>query len=308
MEETWKPERAVQIVAGTPPGGGLDRVARALAKAITEAHLIDPPIEVVNVPGDGARRAWTHYIDNCPGDGHVLGISSPNLTSDYLVGIAGFEHSRYTPIATLVTEYIAFAVRSDSKLQTGADLLRYLGRPTSAVRVALSTALGNPNHVALAKLTRQAGGDVNAPTIRVFDTALDAVADVVGGTADLCAVTAASVLAELQAGRVRLLGVSAPERLRGAFAGTPTWKEQSADCVIGAWRGVTGPTGLTSAQVLFWARILKAATDQPGWREDLSRLSWSPMFKEGAELHAYLGKERAEFVAVLGELGLLKRQ
>lgn len=308
MEETWKPERAVQIVAGTPPGGGLDRVARALAKAITEAHLIDPPIEVVNVPGDGARRAWTHYIDNCPGDGHLLGISSPNLTSDYLVGIAGFEHSRYTPIATLVAEYIAFAVRSDSKLQTGADLLRYLGRPTSAVRVALSTALGNPNHVALAKLTRQAGGDVNAPTIRVFDTALDAVADVVDGTADLCAVTAASVLAELQAGRVRLLGVSAPERLRGAFAGTPTWKEQSADCVIGAWRGVTGPTGLTSAQVLFWARILKAATDQPGWREDLSRLSWSPMFKEGAELHAYLGKERAEFVAVLGELGLLKRQ
>jgi putative tricarboxylic transport membrane protein len=255
MEETWKPERAVQIVAGTPPGGGLDRVARALAKAITEAHLIDLPVEVVNVPGEGARRAWTHYIDNCPGDGHVLGISSPNLTSDYLVGIAGFEHSRYTPIATLVTEYIAFAVRSDSKLQTGADLLRYLGRPTSAPRVALSTALGNPNHVALAKLTRQAGGDVNALIIRVFDTALDAVADVVAGTADLCAVTAASVLAELEAGRVRLLGVSAPERLRGASAGTPSWKEQSADCVIGAWRGVTGPTGLTSAQVLFWARI-----------------------------------------------------
>src|SRR5512139_3191090 len=124
MKETWKPERAVQIVAGTPPGGGLDRVARALAKGITEAHLIDLLVEVVNVPGDSARRAWTHYIDNCPGDGHVLGISSANLTSDYLAVIAGFEHSRYTPIATLLTEYIAFAVRSDSKLQTGTDLFR----------------------------------------------------------------------------------------------------------------------------------------------------------------------------------------
>jgi len=216
MEETWKPERAVQIFAGTPPGGGLDRIGRALAKAITEAHLIDLPVEVVNVPGEGARRAWTHYIDNCPGDGHVLGISSPNLTSDYLVGIAGFEHSRYTPIATLVTEYIAFAVQSDSKLQTGADLLRYLGRPTSAPRVALSTALGNPNHVALTKLTRQARGDVNAPIIRVFDTALDAVADVVAGTADLCAVTAASVLAELQAGRVSSSTGSAGDRRRSA--------------------------------------------------------------------------------------------
>jgi hypothetical protein len=74
------------------------------------------------------------------------------------------------------------------------------------------------------------------------------------------------------------------------------------------WRRGRRPTGLTSAQVLFWARILKAATDQPGWRENLSRLSWSPMFKDAAELHAYLGRERAEFVTFLGELGLLKRQ
>jgi putative tricarboxylic transport membrane protein len=296
----------VQIVAGTPPGGGLDRVARALAKAIAEANLVEVLLEVVNVPGDGARRAWTNYVDNYRGDGHVIGISSPNLTSDYLVGIAGFEHSCYTPIATLVNEYIAFAVRSDSRLQTGADLLDLLTRPSSAVRVALSTALGNPNHVAVAKLTRQAGGDVNAPTIRVFDTALDAVADVVAGTADVCAVTAASVLAELKAGRVRLLGVSAPERLSGAFAGAPTWKEQSVDCVIGAWRGVTGPAGLTPAQVLFWAGVLKAATDQPVWCEDRLRLSWSPMFKVGVELHAYLHSERAEFIAVLGKLGLLK--
>ncbi|MGE5164696.1 MAG: tripartite tricarboxylate transporter substrate-binding protein, partial [Sphingobacteriales bacterium] len=275
---------------------------------IAKTHRFEVPIEVINVPGDGARRAWTNYVDNYSGDGHVIGISSPNLTSDYLVGIAGFEHSRYTPIATLVTEYIAFAVSSGSRLRTGADLLDLLSRPSSAVRVALSTALGNPNHVAVVKLTRQAGVDVNAPTIRVFDTALDAVADVVAGTADVCAVTAASVLAELKAGRVRLLGVSAPERLSGPFAGAPTWKEQSVDCVIGAWRGVTGPAGLKPTQVLFWAGILEAVIDQPIWREALSRSNWSPMFKEGAELHAYLEKERAELIAVLGDLGLLKRQ
>src|SRR5450759_1306925 len=128
MSENWTPQRTVQLVAGTPPGGGLDRVARALAAAITDAHLLDVAVEVVNVPGDGARRAWTHFVDQHPGDGHVIAISSPNLTSDYLVGIANFEHSRYTPIATLVTEYIAFAVGSDSALKTGADLLGRLGQ------------------------------------------------------------------------------------------------------------------------------------------------------------------------------------
>jgi putative tricarboxylic transport membrane protein len=301
----WRPTGDITLVAGTPPGGGLDRVARALAKALTEARLLDVPINVLNVPGDGARRAWS-YVDQHQGNPHVLSISSPNLTSDYLVGLASFDHSRYTPIATLITEYIAFAARTDSPLQTGADLLRHLGN--AEVTVALSTALGNPNHVAFAKLTQQAGVDVNAPTIRVFDTALDAVADVVAGSADVAAVTAASVLTELNAGRLRLLAISSPARLPAPFADTPTWKEQSADCVIGAWRGVTGTAGLTADQVRFWEGILRTATKQPVWREELKRLSWSPMFRIGAELLGYLESERSEFAVVLGELGLLRRQ
>ena len=303
---TWQPERPIQIVAGTPPGGGLDRVARALEKAVAATRQCNVPIEIVNVPGGGARKAWTDYIDRYPGDGHVIGISSPNLTTDYLVGAASFEHSKYAPIATLVTEYIAFAVRSDSPLKTGADFLNRLGSDAASLKVALSTALGNPNHIALAKLTHQAGGDVNAPVIRVFDSALTAVADVVSGSADICAVTAASVLAELAAGRVRVLGISAPERLSGAFAATPTWQEQKADCIVGAWRGVTGPAGLAADQVTYWERLLRAATEQPVWREELERLSWSPMYRDGAALRAYLDDERAEFVTVLGELGLLK--
>jgi putative tricarboxylic transport membrane protein len=301
----WTPHRALQLIAGTPEDGGLDRVARALARAITQAKLLDVPVEVVNVPGDGARRAWTQVVDKHPGDPHVLSISSPNLTTDYLVGVAEFEHTKYTPIATLVTEYIAFAVRGDSGLKVGADFLKRLAAPP--VTVALSTALGNPNHVALAQLSRAAGGDINAPAIRVFDTALDAVAEVVTGKADVCAVTAASVLKELAAGHVRVIGVSAPARLAGALAQAPTWTEQGIDCVIGAWRGVSGPPGLDDAQVKFWADIMAAATAQPIWREELARLAWSPMLLTGADLRAYLARERADFVATLRDLGLLKR-
>ncbi|MDP2356634.1 MAG: tripartite tricarboxylate transporter substrate-binding protein [Beijerinckiaceae bacterium] len=307
MSDSWKPDHAVQIVAGTPPGGGLDRVARALEKAIAQSQLIDVPVEVLNVPGDGARRAWTHCVDQHPGDGHVVSISSPNLVSDFLVGIADFEHSRYTPIATLVTEYIAFAVRADdATLPDGKALLARLGDDAAAVKIALSTALGNPNHVALAKLIKHAGGEVDAPVIRVFDTALDAVADVVAGKADVCAVTAASVLAELKAGRVRVLAISAPARLSGAFAETPTWSELGADCVIGAWRGVTGPVGLSPAQIAYWERVVTAAAAQPVWQEELARLNWSPLLATGPALDAYLDTERAEFVTVLDELGLLK--
>jgi putative tricarboxylic transport membrane protein len=307
VQSGWRPERRIELVAGTPPGGGLDRVARALVKAIEQGKLLDVPVDVVNVLGDGARRAWTGFVDKHPGDPHVISISSPNLTSDYLVGIADFEHSRYSAVATLVTEYIAFAVAAGSPLKIGADLIARLAAAPCEMTVALSTALGNPNHVALAKLTRQAGGDIEAPAIRVFDTALDAVADVIAGRSGVCAVTAASVLAELNAGRLRVLAISAPARLAGAFAATPTWQELGVDCVIGAWRGVSGPAGLSAAHVAFWAGVIEAATQQPVWRDELARLSWSPLVQTGPALHTYLAAERAEFVAVLGNLKLLKR-
>jgi len=302
----WAPERALTIAAGTPPGGGLDRVARALAEVMTDARLLDVPVNVLNVPGDGARRVWTH-LDRSPGDGHLVSISSPNLTTDHLIGLASFDHSRYVPIATLLTEYIAFVVRADSELRSGSDLLDRLASKSGAVAIALSTALGNPNHIAVAKLTRHAGGDINAPRIRVFDTALDAVADVVEGHADVGAVTTASVVKELEAGRARLLGISAPERLPAPFAATPTWIEQGADCVVGAWRGVTGPSGLDGAQVAFWQRLLADVINDTRWQSALARHCWSPMYLDGPALYAYLAQERDEMRALLGELGLLRR-
>jgi putative tricarboxylic transport membrane protein len=304
-QTAWAPERGIDIAAGTPPGGGLDRVARALVEVISEANLLDVSVSVLNVPGDGARRVWGH-LDRHPGEGHLVSISSPNLTTDHLVGLAAFDHSRYVPIAILLTEYIAFAVSADSPLRSGADLFEQLASDPAGVTVALSTALGNPNHIAVAKVTRSAGGDINAPRIRVFDTALDAVADVVDVHADVGAVTAASVVKELEAGKVRLVAISSPKRLPAPFADVPTWTEQSVDCVVGAWRGVTGPSGISPRQVVFWERLLADVTKDARWQPALARHCWSPMFLDGPKMHAYLAREYDEMRELLGELGLLR--
>ena len=175
MSAAWKPERQIDILAGTPPGGGLDRTARTLAAALNVSNVNN---RVVNIPGDGARKVWAS-VDARAGDPHLLCISSPNLTTDFLTGIAAFNHDSYTPLAILYNEYIAFVTRSDSSYRSAGELLKRLRTDTAKVTVALSTAAGNPNHIALAQVTRHAGGDVRAPVVRVFDSALDAVADVV---------------------------------------------------------------------------------------------------------------------------------
>jgi putative tricarboxylic transport membrane protein len=302
----WRPQREVEIVAGTPPGGGLDRSARALVRAIETKRLLDVPARVSNVAGDGGRKAWV-WLDRHPGDPHVLCISSSNLATDHLLGASAFDHERaFTPLAILYTEYIAFLVRSDSSLKSGADLIARFAAGAATVTVALSTSLGNPNHIALAKVVRHAGGDVKAPSIRVFDSALDAVADVVAGKAHVCAVTAASAVKEITEGTMRALAVSAPQRLTGLYAQTPTWLEQSVDCTIGAWRGVSGARGLTHAQLAYWEGTLAAAVRTEAWTADLARLYWTPMYLDGASLRQHLKRERGEMEVALRELGLLK--
>jgi len=302
----WRPEREIEIIAGTPPGGGLDRAARALLKAIESNRLLDVPVRINNVPGDGAKKCWT-YMDGRAGDPHVVSISSVNLTTDHLLGAALFHHERaFTPLAILYTEYIAFVVRSDSPLKNAADLLARFSNDAGSVTVALSTSLGNPNHIALAKVIRHAGGDVTAPKIRVFDSALDAVADALAGNTDVAAVTAASVAKEIEAGTMRALAVSAPQRLTGCFADTPTWQELSVDCVIGSWRGVTGARGITAAQIRFWEKLLEAATVTDEWDAELARHDWTAMPLTGGALWDHLERERAEMEVSLGELGLLK--
>jgi putative tricarboxylic transport membrane protein len=306
VSAAWKPEREIEIIAGTPPGGGVDRSARALLKAIECNRLLDGLARVVNIGGDGGRKAWVH-IDGRAGDGHVIGISSPNLTTDVLTGAVSPEQSRYTPLAILYTEYMAFVARPDSDLKTGAVVMQHLERDATAVTFALSTSLGNPNHIAVAKVVTQAGADIAAPKIRVFDSARDAVADVVAGNADIAVVTAASAVPELEGGDLAALAISSPERLDGVYADAPTWKEQSVDCTIGAWRGAAGPPDMSPGCVAFWEKVLAAATRTKEWKAELDRYFWTEMYLDGTALREHLAKEHAEFTSMLGGLGLLAK-
>lgn len=303
MSGHWQPQHTIEILAGTAPGGGLDRTARALLAALTEPPLPGVPARVVNVPGDGARRVWAQ-VDARAGDPHVLCVSSPNLTTDFLTGMAAFSHDSYTPLAILYNEYIAFVARSDSPCRSAGDLLTQLHKNAGGVAVALSTAAGNPNHIALAQVTRHAGGNVRAPVIRVFDSALDAVADVVAGNAHVAAVTAASAVAELQAGTLRALAVSAPERLAGAYAHTPAWCELGVPCTLGAWRGMHGARALGLDHIAYWTSALSAATRSTTWIAQMARHYFTPMLVTGAALREYLALERMQFGEMLRALGL----
>ena len=52
-QPAWKPDRAVEIIIGTSPGGPQDQMGRLLLKALQEGRGFEVPVTVVNKPGGG---------------------------------------------------------------------------------------------------------------------------------------------------------------------------------------------------------------------------------------------------------------
>jgi putative tricarboxylic transport membrane protein len=300
----WRPRREIELIAGTPAGGGQDRPARVLIELLKDS--VGVPIRLTNIPGRGGGNAWDHLAAR-PGDPHVLAINSPTILTNRLMGESDLDFAALTPLANLYTEYLAFVVRPASALQSAAGLLAQLARDPAAIRIAFATAIGNMNHIALARIARQAGADAGALVTDVFDSARYAVAHVVEGRAELAVISATSAVPELVSGTLRTIAVSAPARLSAPFAETPTWGEIGIDCVVGTWRGVIGTAAMTPPQIAFWESALRSAVQGEAWRAELARHHWVDTWLDAAATRDFLGHELGNMRSALGALGLLAR-
>lgn len=303
--QAWRPQSEVEFIVGTPPGGGQDRPARALMRVLESGGLIDVPMRLTNRPGKGGGNAWDALYRR-PRDPHVLAISSAPLLTNKILGVADYDDRDLIPISTLYTECIAFLVRQDSPMRSSSALLERLKSDVGGLTIAFATAIGTTSHIALAQIVRHVGGDPKALKLRVFDSALYAVADLLEGHADVAAVSAVSAVKALQAGELRTLAVSGPERLGGLFKDAPTWVEQSVPCVIGQWRGMVAAQGITGEQRAYWEHALLAAMATPEWAAELEQNYWTGIGTAHAKTREFLDSERAFLNDMLGELGLIK--
>ncbi|MBM3374390.1 MAG: tripartite tricarboxylate transporter substrate binding protein, partial [Betaproteobacteria bacterium] len=247
----WKPEKPIEIVVPTTPGGGIDRTARLLQKIIQEEKLAPVPVTVINKPGGGGALSLV-YLNQHPGDGHMVAINSPNLIANDINGRSPVKFREVTPLANLFSEYTVVAVRADSPLKRGQDFIDRLRKDPQSLAVSTPTTLGSVNHMSFALVAKAAGIDPRKLKAVVVGSGGDAVTALLGGHIDAHTGTPSSVVRMVQAGQIRVIGVLAPKRLSGPYADTPTWSEQGFKAVMDTWRGVIGPRGMTPAQIAWW--------------------------------------------------------
>jgi len=301
----WQPEKPIEIVVPTTPGGGIDRSARLLQKIIQEGGLASVPVTVNNKPGGGGALSLV-YLNQHAGDAHFVAINSPNLIANDLNGRGGVKYRDVTPLANLFSEYTVVAVRTESPLKTGQDFIDRLRRDPQSLAVSTPTTLGSANHLSFALVAKAGGIDPRKLKAVVLGSGGEAVTALLGGHIDAHTGTPSSVVRMVQAGKVRVLGILAPKRLAGPYADTPTWTEQGYKAVMDTWRGVIGPKGMTAAQIAWWDGVLAKVVATATWKEALEQNTWEANYLNSAQTRKLFDDEHAEYRVILGDLGMLK--
>lgn len=304
-QKSWKPDRPIEIIVGTDPGSGFDRTARLLQKIWQTAHLVEQPVTVVNKAGGFGAIGWV-YMNQRGKSGNMVAIMSPLLLTNKIAGNMDLSYRDVTSLALLEDEEIAFAVYSGSAIKSGKDFIAKLQQDPSLVSVGVS-GIGGQNHVALALVAQAAGGiDLSRLKVVSFAGSGDVTTSVIGGHVESTASPASTIAPQVQAGRMRAIGISSARRMGGILADVPTWREQGIDAVFSNWRGVVGPKGMTPEQIQYWDDVFAKTVDTPEWKQEIQRSQLTSHYVRSRDTGEFLAAEDDKLTNVMSKLGLTK--
>ena len=304
--QSWAPQKNVEIVAASGPGGSNDNTARTIERSLASVKVVPATLTVVNKPGGGGNIAAT-YVAQRAGDPHYLLVATSSMASNHINGSSTLTTADFTPIAMMLQDYVVFAVATNSPMMSGKDLAERLKKDPRSLSIGFANTFGGSRHVAAGLLQKSLGGSPRDLKPVVFKGSAEAIPAVLGGHIDVAVIGAVNAIAHVANGRMRVLAVAAPQRLGGVLANAPTWREQGVNVVSGSWRGVFAPKGLTAPQIAYWENALRAVAETPEWKADLEKNFWTDHFVTGAALKKELEQEYAADKAVLVDLGLAKQ-
>lgn len=298
----WKPAATVEYIVPSGAGAALDLAARKLVHLLQQEGLVENVV-VTNRPG-GANAIALGALQKHPGDGNFLSTLTTSLVNHNILGALKVPYTEFPPVAMLFDEALVVAVRSDSPLKTGQDLIARLRENPKALSIAIATSLGNHIHLGIAKPLQAGGVNASEVVIVPYKSSAESMNALLGGHVDVVSATTPNMVAHLQAGTIRLLAVATPERLGGIFAKVPTWREQGIDAVQQSSQGVIAPPGATPEQIAYWSEALRRVTGKPEWKAFLEANQWKENFQTPEQARASMDREFQEARRALAALGM----
>lgn len=286
------------IVAPAAPGGGWDQTARALQHAFA---TIEPgaSVQVENVPGAAGTIGLARFVSAERGNPDALLVTGLVMLSAIITNQAPVTLAQTTPIARLTGEFEAIVVPVESRFKTLGDLVAEFRRAPTSVSWGGGSA-GGTDDLLVRLLAEAVGVPPGSVNYIAFSGGGPAVAALLGGQVTAGVSGYNEFAAHIEAGALRVLGVSAPVRVAGIDA--PTLREQGVDLDLANWRGLVAPPGLTDAERDALSARVETVTRSDEWRAVLTRNGWEDSFLAGPAFRQFLIAEQNRVEAVLRRL------
>ena len=302
-QTAWKPDKPVEFVVLSSPGGGNDKTARLMQRIWRENKWLDN-VNILNRPGGGGTLAYTHVAQQA-GDGHYIAVVRKGLLTNHILGRSTLHYTELTPLAEVANEPNALAVRADSPLGGIRDLAERLKADPQSITTSVGSTRGGPSHMMLVQFAKLAGADPRKLKVVTFAGSSESITNILGGHIELMSSSVDAVVPHHKSGAMRILGLATKER-SPTLPGVPTFKDQGYDVVMGNWTAIMGPKGLTPAQIAFWEELLERTFRHPAWKSMLEAEALEAEFRNAQALRELVARDYETERRMLTELGMAK--
>ncbi|HYI85387.1 MAG TPA: tripartite tricarboxylate transporter substrate binding protein, partial [Acetobacteraceae bacterium] len=249
-----------------------------------------PGFLVENRPG-GAAVVGTQAAATAAPDGYTLALGNNQTHAANAAMVRGLSYrpvEDFAAIGQLAEVHHALVVPTASPARTLAELAaRGRGGGGRALTYA-SSSVGSASHVIAESFARREG---LAATHVPYRGGAQATTDTVSGVVDFFVSTWPQVSALVREGRLRCLGIGAPQRL-AEVPEVPTFAEAGAPYMaVDAWFGLFAPAGTPAPVVTRLSEALPRTLAEPDFAVRLEGLGFRPAPLPAREFAAF---QRAE--------------
>ncbi|UHA72397.1 tripartite tricarboxylate transporter substrate binding protein [Paenibacillus sp. 481] len=303
------PEKPIVVVAPSGAGGGWDKTARSLTKVLTDTKLVSQALTVENKPGGGGAVFMAEYATKEVNNPYSLFVNSPPILINNWKdsGNSPYGYKDTTPLAQLTKDYGAIVVGANSKYNDMTSLLQDIKADPTKITVAGGSAPGSMDHLIAVLPAFKFGIDPKSVKYVSYDGGGEAMAALLGNNADVIATDASSIGEYLKAGKIKVLGITSPERLGGDLKDITTMKEQGIDAEFTIWRGLFGPKNLGKDELAYWDKTIKELVAKDEWKKELQANGWESEYRNADEFKTFLGEQETLIKVLLDALGMVKK-
>ncbi len=311
------PTGTLEIMAPAAPGGGWDTTSREM-QTVLQDGVIDQSVEVFNVEGAGGTIGLAQLVSDNAGDTNTLMMMGLVMVGAIATGGSETTLDDVTPVARLTTEYQVIVVPADSPYQTLADLIADFQADPGAIAWAGGSA-GGTDHILVGLMAQAIGSDPTAINYIAYSGGGEALASLLSGEVQAGVSGYGEFAAQIEAGELRALGLSAAQAdvdagsatpgagtpAAAAIPAVPTLQSQGVDVVLANWRGVVAGPDVPEDVRACMVEMIDTMRQSPAWQEVLTRYGWSDFFLGGDEFGQFMVEERDRVIPILQQLGLV---